>query len=131
MALKVSDMSGVEPTAVRAWFDHATRKIRVELSTGLELAFQAEDAQGLQNASDQQLSQIEITPMGLGLHWPECDADLLVSGILQGYLGSKSFMRAHLARAGRVQSDAKAKAARLNGAKGGRPKKTGVSGFAP
>ena len=53
MVLKVSDMSGVEPTAVRAWFDHATRKIRVELSTGLELAFRAEDAQGQQKSSDQ------------------------------------------------------------------------------
>jgi len=131
MVLKMVDISGVEPTAVRAWFDHATRKIRIELSTGLELAFRAEDAQGLQNASDEQLSRIEITPMGLGLHWPECDADLLVGGILQGYLGTKSFMRDHLARAGRVQSDAKAKAARLNGAKGGRPKKSMVSGSAP
>jgi hypothetical protein len=129
--LKVSEISCAEPTVVRAWFDHTTRKIRLELSTGLELAFPAENAQGLQNASDQQLSRIEITPMGLGLHWPECDADLLVSGMLQGYLGSKSFMRDHLARAGRVQSDAKAKAARLNGAKGGRPKKSMVSGFAP
>ena len=131
MVLNVNDITGVEPKAVRAWFDHASRKVRVELSTGLELAFRAEDAQGLQSASDEQLSRIEITPMGLGLHWPECDADLLVSGILRGYLGSKTFMRDHLARAGRVQSDAKAKAARLNGAKGGRPKKSTVSGFAP
>lgn len=131
MVLKVNDISVLEPIAVRAWFDHATRKIRVELSTGLELAFRAEDAQGLQNASDSELSRIEITPLGLGLHWPECDADLSVSGILKGYLGSKSFMRDHLARAGRVQSEAKAKAARLNGAKGGRPKKSIVSGFAP
>jgi hypothetical protein len=80
-------------------------------------------AQGLEQATPDQLSRIEISPSGDGLHWPDIDADLFVPGLLQGVFGSKSWMaRSMGARGGQSRSDAKAKAARDNGLKGGRPK---------
>lgn len=83
-------------------------------------------AQGLEGAGTADLSEIEITPMGTGLHWPRLDANLTVDGLLAGIFGSRSWMRAHAARAGRARTPAKAAAARANGAKGGRPRKTAV-----
>jgi hypothetical protein len=71
------------------------------------------------------LSHIEITPSGLGLHWPQLDADLFVPGLIEGVFGSKSWMAREMgAKGGRTRSKAKAEAARANGKRGGRPRKT-------
>lgn len=97
-------------------------RIVVDLDNGCTLAFPPALAQGLAGARAADLSIIEITPSGLGLHWPRLDADLSVPGLLQGVLGSRQWM-AQLGRAGgRVRSDAKAAAARANGVRGGRPR---------
>ena len=67
------------------------------------------------------VSQIEILGAGHGLHWGSLDADLSVPGLLSGLLGTKAYMAG---QAGRVTSPAKAAAARTNGTKGGRPRKS-------
>ena len=67
------------------------------------------------------LAQVEILGTGYGLHWDALDADLSIPGLLAGLFGTKAFMARH---AGRATSPAKAAAARANGAKGGRPRKT-------
>jgi hypothetical protein len=60
----------------------------------------------------------------LGLHFPELDADLYVPALLDGLFGSRRWIAAQNGRAGgKVQSEAKAQAARSNGARGGRPRK--------
>ena len=46
-------------------------------------------------------------------------------GLLNGILGTKALMSELARRAGSVTSPAKAAAARVNGAKGGRPRKVG------
>jgi len=50
----------------------------VGLNTGVEFGFPAKLAEGLSGASPESLSEIEISPAGLGLHWPRLDADLNV-----------------------------------------------------
>jgi hypothetical protein len=84
-------------------------------------------AQGLANAQASELIDIEISPQGTGLHWPKLDADLTVEGLLAGLFGSRSWMRTHAAKAGRVKSIAKTQAAKVNGAKGGRPRKSSTA----
>ncbi|MEY2340815.1 DUF2442 domain-containing protein [Acidithiobacillus sp. IBUN Pt1247-S3] len=80
-------------------------------------------AEGLENASPEDLAAIEISPSGLGLHWPKLDADLYVPGLMAGQLGSRSWMASQLGTiGGRARSPAKAISARANGRKGGRPK---------
>ncbi|WP_188910775.1 DUF2442 domain-containing protein [Salinarimonas ramus] len=110
--------------AVSARYDRRRGRVVVRLSTGVELTFPASLAQGLAGADPDALSRIEISPSGLGLHWPALDADLSVPDLLQGVFGTRSWMAAQLgARGGRARSDAKTSAARANGRKGGRPKR--------
>jgi hypothetical protein len=75
------------------------------------------------DARPAELAEIEISPLGTGLHWPLLNADLAVEGLLAGVFGSRAWMRQHAARVGRATSPQKALAARAYGAKGGRPRK--------
>lgn len=109
--------------ATAARFDSRKKLIVIELANGASFAFPPSLAQGLADGRPAELAEIEITPMGVGLHWPRLDADLTVEGLLAGVFGSRAWMREHAARAGRAKSPAKALAAKANGAKGGRPRK--------
>jgi hypothetical protein len=110
--------------AVSARYDRRTRRIVVNLNTGVQVAFPPRLAEGLAGASPADLSQIEISPAGLGLHWPKLDADIYVPALMQGVFGSRNWMAARLgAVGGRARSGAKTAAARENGRKGGRPRK--------
>jgi hypothetical protein len=110
--------------AVSARYDRRRSRVVVTLSTGVELAFPARLAEGLADASPENLSEIEISPAGLGLHWPRLDADLYVPALLQGVFGSKSWMARQLgAQGGRARTPVKVAASRENGRKGGRPRK--------
>lgn len=112
------------PHAVNARFDAGASRVVVGLSSGMELAFPPHLAEGLQGAAPDDLAVIEITPTGLGLHWPRLDADLYLPALLQGVFGSPRWMAGLLGQSGgRARSEAKTKAARENGRKGGRPKK--------
>lgn len=114
--------------ALSASYDPRSARIVVELSTGVQFAVPASRLEGLAEATPGQLQEIEISPSGLGLHWPELDADIYVPALLRGIFGSKAWMAAELGAAGgRARSSAKASAARENGRKGGRPKKLGTA----
>jgi hypothetical protein len=110
--------------AVSARYDRRTARVVVNLNTGVEIAFPTRMAEGLADAPPADLTEIEISPAGLGLHWPKLDADVYVPALLQGVLGSKGWMAAQLGAAGgKARSRAKVAAARANGRKGGRPRK--------
>lgn len=111
----------VGPRAAGARYDGRSGRIVVELSNGCVFAFPARLAQGLEAATDGQLAEVEVLGSGYGLHWEGLDVDLSVPGLLAGLFGTKAYMAQ---RAGRVSSPAKAAAARANGAKGGRPRRS-------
>ena len=111
------------PTGCKPNCSAPRKRVVVELANGSQFAFPPALAQGLAQARAADLAEIEITPLGTGLHWPRLDADLSVEGLLAGLFGSRAWMRQHAARAGRSTSPAKTQAARANGAKGGRPRK--------
>jgi len=112
------------PRAVSARYDRRTGRIVIQLSSRLIVSFAPEDAQGLENARPSQLNEIEISPSGFGLHFPALDADLYVAGLLEGFLGSKSWMASRLGQlGGQSTSKAKKAASRANGRLGGRPRK--------
>lgn len=112
-----------EPRAVSARYNRRTRRIDVELADGWLFGFPASSAQGLQGATPDQLAEVEVVGDGYALHWQSLDADFTVAGLLQGRFGSRAWMREHARRAGSATSEAKARAARANGRKGGRPRK--------
>lgn len=124
-AARAEALRAKHPLAVRARYDRRLRRVVVRFSTGLDVAFAPGDAQGLETATPEQLGAIEITPSGLGLHFPKLDADLYLPALLDGYLGSWSWAAARLGeQGGRTRSEAKATASRANGRLGGRPRKT-------
>jgi hypothetical protein len=123
-------MTSVRETghAVSARYDRRRSRVVVALNTGLELAFPTQLAEGLAGASPENLADIEISPAGLGLHWPRLDADLYVPALLQGIFGSKSWMARQLGtEGGKARTVAKVAASRANGRKGGRPKKVATA----
>jgi hypothetical protein len=107
-----------------ARYDARNDRIVVELTNGCSFAFPPRLAQGLASASAELLSEVEATPRGGGLHWEKLDVDLSVPNLVMGVFGSKIWMRELGRRGGRVTSSAKARAARENGRKGGRPLRT-------
>jgi hypothetical protein len=110
-----------------AWRDRLTttsaaaaRRVVVGMTNGCAFAFPARLAEGLNDAAEDDLHAVEITPSGYGLRWDRLDVDLSVPGPHAGFYGTRS----HMARlAGSARSSAKAAAARGNGAAGGRARK--------
>jgi hypothetical protein len=121
---RAKDLQAHVPRVVSARYDRRTGRVVIHLSSKLIVSFAPGDAQGLENARPSQLNEIEISPSGFGLHFPAVDADLHVPGLLEGFLGSKSWMASGLGRiGGQSTSKAKKAASRANGRLGGRPRK--------
>lgn len=110
-----------EPRAATARYDRQLDRVIVDLTNGCTFAFPPRIAQGLETATADQLAEVEILGLGYGLHWEGLDVDLSLPGLMAGILGTKAYMAR---RAGQASSPAKAAAARANGAKGGRPRKS-------
>jgi hypothetical protein len=117
------------PRAVTAHFDRESGRVVIGLSSNLEVSFSPRDAQGLEKATPSQLDEIEISPSGLGIHFPKLDADLYLPALLQGFLGSRKWMASRLGQVGgKSRSVAKQKASRANGKLGGRPRNVSRGG---
>ncbi|HKP75411.1 MAG TPA: DUF2442 domain-containing protein [Longimicrobiaceae bacterium] len=117
-----------EPRAVAARYDARTRRVVVDLANGSTLAFPRELVHELRDASTAQVAAIEIQAGGRALRWEALDLDLGVAPMLAGIFGTEAWMRQVRSELGRVggstSSPAKASAARENGRKGGRPRKS-------
>lgn len=112
------------PCAIEAHFDVDRSRVVVSLESGVELSFSPHLAQGLENAKPEDMDVIEVSPTGLGLHFPKLDADLYIPALLSGFMGSKVWMAAQMGRiGGTVKTEAKAISSRENGKLGGRPRK--------
>lgn len=117
------DLASREARAVDAWFDAETGEVCILLSRGSRLCVPHHLIDGLQGAAPDDLNQIVVMPAGVALRWPELDVDVSVPGLAMEVFGTRIWMRELASRAGRSTSEAKRAAARLNGRKGGRPRK--------
>ncbi len=81
-----------EPRAKAAFYDPETHKIIIYLHSGAIFHLPVELGEGIATASPAELSTVEVTPLGDGLHWESLDADLSVAGLLAGRFGSRAWM---------------------------------------
>jgi len=122
---RAKDLRAKVPHVTSAHYDRKTGRIVLHLSSKVFVSFSPGDVEGLEYASPSQLDQIQISPSGLGIHFPAVDADIYVPSLLEGFLGSRTWMASRLGEAGgRSRSRAKKAASRTNGKLGGRPRKT-------
>lgn len=116
------------PAVVAARYDRRICKVVVSLASGLDLAFSPHGAQGLETARPVDLTDIQISASGLGIHFPKLDADIYIPALIEGFLGSKSWIASENGRrGGRSASSVKSAAARKNGRLGGRPRKQPIT----
>jgi hypothetical protein len=115
------------PIARAARYDSRRGLIVITLQGGCEFAFPVALAEGLADAPRSKLAKIAVSPNGLGLHWPLLDADLLVPGLIEGAFGSRRWMQQIGKLGGASRSSSKAKAARENGKRGGRPRESAAA----
>ncbi|WEK02729.1 MAG: DUF2442 domain-containing protein [Candidatus Devosia phytovorans] len=106
------------PSQVR--FDRQTGRVLVDFSNGAALLIPARSLQGLEDASDDELAEVELLGE-TGLHWESRDVDFTIDGLMRGVFGTAAFMAQR--KGGQSRSEAKVAASRANGAQGGRPRK--------
>ncbi|WP_218170684.1 DUF2442 domain-containing protein [Pseudomonas gingeri] len=113
------------PRAEKAAYDAESACVVVGFDSGVSLSFPPRLVEGLADAKPEDLDRIEISPTGQGLHFPALDVDIHLPSLIQGVLGSASWMASQLGKKGGSKStQAKSRAARENGKLGGRPRKT-------
>lgn len=116
-----------DPHALSVRYDRKSGRIVLEMTTSCTLAIPARRIQGLADATDAELAEVELFDDGFALEWEKLDVHASIEVLARGVFGGKRWM-AELARQGGVsRSPAKAAAARVNGAKGGRPRKTAAA----
>jgi len=79
--------------ATKVYFDTITQKIIIILNSGIGVFFSSEDVQGLEKATLLELEDVHISSDGLSISFPQRNVDLYVPGIMEGKLGSESWMK--------------------------------------
>jgi hypothetical protein len=110
--------------AATAVYDRATGRIILELSNGCLFGFPPGSVDAIADFTPEQLALVTVMPGGSLLEWDAEDVHLSVPGLLMSSIGRAEKFSEFARLAGSTRSKAKAAAARRNGKKGGRPRKT-------
>ena len=111
-----------QPVPVAVRYEPSSGRIVVEFDNGAAFMVPAARLQGLAEASPAELAEVALLG-ATGLHWPALDIDFTIKGLMQGIFGTAKFMDASR-KGGQSRSPDKAAAARRNGLRGGRPRKS-------
>jgi hypothetical protein len=109
----------IEPRANAVRYDPRKGLIIVDLRSGFAFGFPPERIAGLAGSSAKELSTVRISPSGDGLHWEGLDVHVSLTGLMSEALNLRDWAPRIM---GQARSEAKARASRLNGLKGGRPR---------
>ena len=123
-ALDRSKLHDSDPVARKVEHIPDLNLLIVGLSSGRRLVLPVEDLQGLDKATHKQLQNYELLGRGTGISFPDLDVDLYVPALIEGVYGNRRWMAQLGMKGGIAKTEAKRRAARANGAKGGRPRKT-------
>jgi hypothetical protein len=114
------ELDRIEPRAQAIRYDSRRGLVLVELRSGFAFGFPPERVGGLEKATADELSKARLSPSGDGLHWDDLDVHASLTGLMAEALNLNEWAPRLM---GQVRSAAKARAARANGLKGGRPPK--------
>jgi hypothetical protein len=103
-------------------FSRDGKRITLHFPDKFVLGFPSSLIKELGNATPAQVRSGRLTDSGDAIHWDDLDAHYTVMGLLLGRFGSREWMREIAKKGGSKTSLAKRTAARINGAKGGRPR---------
>lgn len=109
----------IEPRATAVRYDPRKGLILADLRSGFAFGFPPERIAGLAGSSAKELSTVRISPSGDGLHWEDLDVHVSLTGLIAEALNLREWAPRIM---GQTRSEAKARASRLNGLKGGRPR---------
>jgi Protein of unknown function (DUF2442) len=113
-----------DPSAVvNARYDRDRDLIDLTFGGGGSMAIPRKIVPGLQRAALSKLESVVVSPAGDALSWPSLDVDVYIPGLIERAFGTRLFAAATGRRGGQRRSKAKTRAAKVNGAKGGRPRK--------
>ena len=113
-----------DPTAVvEARYEPRERCLRITFRSGAGMVIPVDKISELSGQSPSDLANVEVSPLGDGLSWRKLDVDIFVPGLVEDVFGARLLAAASGRRGGRRRTKAKAAAARVNGTKGGRPRK--------
>jgi hypothetical protein len=126
-ALERAKLHDSDPRARAVEHIPGLRLLIVGLSNERRLVLPIEDLQGLGNATHKQIQNYELFGHGTGIRFPELDVDLYVPALIEGVYGNRRWMAQLGRKGGRARTEAKRKAAKANGAKGGRPERAAAS----
>jgi hypothetical protein len=107
----------------RVRYDPETEQIAVELSNGASFRVPVNIFPDVAESSEEVRAAVRLSSDGDGLRWDALDVDYYWPYLMGELLGQDAWRRAASRGLGGVTSPAKARAARANGAKGGRPRK--------
>jgi hypothetical protein len=108
---------------VSARYDESGDRIELTFGGGGSMAIPRKMIPGLESVPTSDLEAMQVSPAGDALSWPSLDVDVHVPGLVERAFGNRLFAAATGRRGGQRTSKAKAAAAKMNGARGGRPRK--------
>ena len=93
--------------AVAAGYDPRSKRLRIELASGVSVSLPVSMVQGLADVAPSKIKSVQIDGNGYGLHRPEPDIDVSVPGLIAGCFGTRVWMTALARHGGKSTSAAK------------------------
>lgn len=81
-----------DPRAKRVRYDKRSRNVRVELTNGCTFIFPPDLVQGLADASDEVLADVEPLGLGFAIVFTRLDMEYSITGLMQGIFGNAEWM---------------------------------------
>ena len=81
-----------EPRAVTVRYDKKQKRVIIDLNTGATYIFPPRLAQGLSQATDEELADVKVLGHGFALEWTKLDEHFSIKGLLAGVFGNKVWM---------------------------------------
>ncbi|HEY9723168.1 MAG TPA: DUF2442 domain-containing protein [Oscillatoriaceae cyanobacterium] len=70
------------PTATAIQYDADSHRFTITLLAGGKVSFDVAQVPELAGATSGQLADVELSPSGGGIHWPQLDMDISVAGLV-------------------------------------------------